>query len=155
MKFMKIFLGLVLVLAVGLVLVGPVGPLPGMFIGGNPTPVPEQWEDTSELHEIKLKVPSGLLRVATLWVVDYGGDLHVVSGHEGGWSTAIGQGGPVEMRMGDKTYSLTATRLSEGVEPIAAAYVAKYATDYPDLVSRLPSLEDNADGFTVFRLAGR
>ena len=43
-----------------LVFVTPIGPMPGFFIGGQPTPVPKAWPDTSKVDEILLKVPGTL-----------------------------------------------------------------------------------------------
>ena len=52
-----------------LVFVTPIGPMPGFFIGGQPTPVPKAWPDTSKVDEILLKVPGILPRVVIIWVV--------------------------------------------------------------------------------------
>ena len=46
-----------------LVFVTPIGPMPGFFIGGQPTPVSKAWPDTSKVDEILLKVPGILPRV--------------------------------------------------------------------------------------------
>lgn len=96
----------VVLAAIAVAFAAPVGPLPGFFIGGEPTAVPEHWPDTSNVDEIQLKVPGTLPRVVTMWVVDYEGDLHVVGSRESGWVRMIGQGAPVEMRLGDRTYAV-------------------------------------------------
>ena len=46
-----------------------IGPMPGFFIGGQPTPVPKAWPDTSKVDEILLKLPGTLPRVVIIWVV--------------------------------------------------------------------------------------
>jgi hypothetical protein len=61
MKVFKISLVVVLALLVGLAIMAPIGPLPGLFIGGQPAAAVAQWSDTSMVHEIKLRVPG------TLW----------------------------------------------------------------------------------------
>ena len=33
-----------------------IGPMPGFFIGGPPTPVPTAWPDTSKVDELLLKL---------------------------------------------------------------------------------------------------
>ena len=43
-----------------LVFATPVGPMPGFFIGGQPTRVPKDWPDTSKVDEILLKLPGTL-----------------------------------------------------------------------------------------------
>ena len=46
-----------------------IGPMPGFFIGGQPTPVPKAWPDTSKVDEILLKLPGTPPRVVIIWVV--------------------------------------------------------------------------------------
>ena len=43
-----------------MVIATPIGPLPGFFIGGQPTPVPKAWLDTIKVDEILLKMPGTL-----------------------------------------------------------------------------------------------
>ena len=65
------------VVALGLVvlLLAPIGPLPGVFIGGTDTPPPATWPDTSGIDEIRLKAPGAIPRVVIIWVIDVGGEL--------------------------------------------------------------------------------
>ena len=64
MKAMKIILPALAALLLVLVLVATVGPMPGLFIGGTPTEAPEAWVDTSDVHEIMLRVPGAPPRPA-------------------------------------------------------------------------------------------
>ena len=58
MKVLKVSAAsLVLVIAI-VIIVAPIGPLPGFFIRGTPTEVPAKWPDTSSEHEIMLQVGS-------------------------------------------------------------------------------------------------
>lgn len=152
MKALKIVLPLVLALVFVLALVAPIGPMPGLFIGGTPTKAPEQWGDTSNVHEIRLKVPGTLPRVVIIWVVEHGGELHVVGSKESRWVSMIGASSPVEMRLGDTTYALNASMVTEGWQEILEAYVAKYRADYPDIVAGFPSVEEAGESVAVFRL---
>lgn len=152
MKILNIALSVLFVLGILLVIVAPVGPLPGFFIGGTSVPTPERWMDTSTTHEIKLRVPGSVPRVVIIWVVQHQEALYVVGSGDSGWVTKLGQGGPVEMRLGENLYSLNAARISEGLEPVLGAYIAKYKPDYPDVVADFPSLEDGRNLFAVFRL---
>ena len=113
---------------------------------------PTQWPDTSATHEIKLKVPGTLPRVVIIWVVEQAGDLYVVGANDSVWVDMIGQSSPVEMRLGDNTYALTATLVASGWEPILTAYVDKYRPDYPDIVAGFPSPEEAQGTVAVFRL---
>ena len=153
MKFLKILAPLCLVLLVALVFVAPVGPLPGIFIGGAPSEVPSSWGETSGIHEITLEVPGPLPRVVIIWVVQLEGDLYIVGSRKSGWVSMLGEGGSVRMRMEDKTYSLNAALLDTGWERAMEDYRAKYRSDYPRIVDGFPSLDDAAASFSVFRLS--
>ena len=156
MKVAKIA-GAVLIAAVVLLFfAAPVGPLPGFFIGGSDTPLPATWQDTREIHEIKLEVGEGAIpRVVIIWVIQLDGALHVVGSRESGWTSAIGEGGPVRMRMGDSTYEMQASPVTEGWQPILEAYVGKYEADYPDIVGGFPPIEEAEESIAVFRLTAR
>jgi hypothetical protein len=152
MKALKIAMPATLVLLLVLALVAPIGPMPGFIIGGTAAEAPEQWGDTSDVHVIMLKVPGTLPRVVTIWVIEHDGELHVVGSKGSGWVTMIGEGSPVEMRLGDTTYALDASLVTEGWQQILEAYVAKYRADYPDIVAGFPSLEEAEELVAVFRL---
>ena len=152
MRALKIALSAILALLLILLVVAPIGPMPGMFIGGTSTEAPETWGDASNADEIMLRVPGVLPRVVIIWVVEHGGELHVVGSKSSGWVKMIGSESPVEMRMGDSTYSLTASPVAEGWQQILEAYVAKYQAGYPDIVAGFPSIDEAADLVAVFRL---
>lgn len=153
MKFLKIALGLMVVAVVVLAIVAPVGPLPGFFIGGTSAPTPDRWMDTSATHEIKLRIPGSPPRVVIIWVVEHQEALYIVGDANGGWVNMLGQGGPVEMRLGDDLYSLNASRVVDNLQPILDAYVAKYKPDYPDIMDGIEStITEGSERFGVFRL---
>ncbi len=152
MKALKIAGAAVLVLLLVVALAAPIGPVPGFFIGGTATAAPAQWPDTADVHEIKLRVPGTLPRVVIIWVIDHEGELHVVGSRESGWVKMIGSRSPVEMRLGDATYSLTAAEVTEGKRAILEAYLEKYEPDYPDIVAGFPEPEEAMRVAAVFRL---
>ncbi|MDJ0848556.1 MAG: hypothetical protein QNK04_09280 [Myxococcota bacterium] len=152
MRWLKIALPSIVALGLIAVVIGPIGPMPGVFIGGASTEAPEEWTDTSDVDEIMLKVPGLLPRVVIIWVIEYDGELHVVGGKSSGWVKMIGSGSPVEMRLDDSTYALRASPVTEGWREILEAYVAKYEPDYPDIVAGFPSMDEAADLVAVFRL---
>ncbi len=152
MKKMQIALVVVLALLAVVAARAPIGPLPGFFIGGNAAEAPAQWADTSGVHEIRLKVPGTLPRVVIIWVIEHGGELYVVGSKDSGWVNMIGQGGPVEMRLGDDRYALNASIVARDWQPILEAYVAKYEPDYPDIVAGFPSIDEAKDTIAVYRL---
>lgn len=152
MKILKLSAAAAVVLLVVLAIAAPIGPLPGFFIGGTPAPAPSTWPDTSGVHEIRLRVPGTLPRVVVIWVVDHQGALHVVGAEGSGWVSMLGDGGPVDMRLGDETYALKAVRLTDGWQPVLEAYVDKYRTDYPEIVAGFPDMAEAEGQVAVFRL---
>lgn len=144
--------GAVVAVAVVYALIAPIGPAPGIFIGGEAAEVPDEWPSTAGVDEIHLKVPGTLPRVVIIWVVDYEGELYVVGAEGGGWVRMIGDERPVEMRLEGRTYDLTAKRVRTGWEAIVTAYKDKYAPNYPDIVAGMPAVEDAAGLMAFFRL---
>lgn len=138
-----------------LVFVTPIGPMPGFFIGGQPTPVPKAWPDTSKVDEILLKVPGILPRVVIIWVVQVDSALYVVGSRSSGWVQRIADGANVEMRLSGNTYALAAVPIRQELERVVNAYKNKYRADYPDIVAGFPTLEEAGDQFGVFRLDSR
>lgn len=153
MKVTKILALTLVVVIVVVIYAAPLGPLPGIFIGGTPSALPAEWGDTGKIHEIKLEVGQGMIpRVVIIWVVQADGNLHVVGSKDSGWTTTLGTGGPVRMRMGDKTYAMEATLVTQGWQGVLDAYVKKYEADYPDIVQGFPDIEEAAQTTAVFRL---
>ena len=138
-----------------LVFVTPIGPMPGFFIGGQPTPVPKAWPDTSKVDEILLKVPGILPRVVIIWVVQVDSALYVVGSRSSGWVQRIADGANVEMQLSGNTYALAAVPIRQELERVVNAYKNKYRADYPDIVAGFPTLEEAGDQFGVFRLDSR
>ena len=145
-------LGFVLLVVIA---IAPIGPLPGLFSGGTSATAPEQWPYTTDVDEIRLRVPGVLPRVVIIWVVESAGDLHVVGARDSGWVSMLGEGAPVEMRLGDSTYPLHAVAVLDGFEAVLAAYVDKYREEYPDIIAGFPSVEDARTQVSVFRLERR
>ena len=152
MPLAKIASGTLLVLALAFLALAPIGPLPGVFIGGTDTPVPATWEDTAGIDEIRLKAPGVLPRVVIIWVIDVAGELYVLGMKDSGWTSRIGEGAPVEIRIGDRTYAVQATPVIEGARPIYEAYIAKYEPNYPELIAQMPSMEEAGDVAVIYRL---
>jgi len=152
-KMLKIAALVVALLVVILIGLAPIGPVPGVFIGGTQTATPAVWGNTSAEHEIRLKVPGTIPRVVIIWVIQYENDLYIVGSKESGWVKMLGQGGNVDMRLGDNTYRLNASMLATGWQPVIAAYMDKYRVDYPDIVNSFPAAEEAKDSTAVFKLS--
>jgi hypothetical protein len=136
-----------------LIVLAPIGPMPGVFIKGTQTPTPAFWGNTSDTHEISLKVDGTIPRVVIIWVVQYENELYVVGSKDSGWVKMLGQGGNVAMRLGDNKYNLNASIVNDGWEPVMLAYVDKYRPDYPDIINSFPAIEDAEGTIAVFKLS--
>jgi len=153
MKILKIASPLILLILVVFLWLAPIGPVPGIFIGGTLTDVPDSWGVTSTTDEIQLKVEGSILpRVVTIWVVQVDGELHIIGSKESGWVSTLGQSGAVQMRLGNKTYNLNATVVTSNLETIVEQYKDKYRPDYPDIVAGIPSLEEAPNYAMVYKL---
>ena len=152
MNILKIVLGVLAALAVVVAIAAPIGPLPGFFIGGAAQPAPAAWPDTSGVHEIKLKVAGGIPRVVIIWVADYNGELYVVGSPDSGWVRKVGDGAPVQLRLGDDTYALNAVPVAGNTDAILNAWLDKYEPDYPEIVSGFREGEASSSAAAIFRL---
>ncbi len=152
MRIVRVVAAVLVALALVVLFAAPIGPLPGVFIGGTETPPPATWEDTSGIDEIRLKAPGAIPRVVIIWVIDFESELYVLGMKTSGWVERIGDGAPVDVRIDDRTYAVRATPVEARAEEIYAAYIAKYEPNYPDLVASLPSVEEGRDLATIFRL---
>lgn len=153
MKYLKHGAGALGLIIVLFVVLAPIGPLPGFFIRGTAAAVPAQWQDTSGLHEVQLRIGGGVPRVVIIWVVQVDNELYVVGANDSGWVSKLGDGGPVSLRIEGSTYELNATRLSSGQLPVVEAYQEKYRADYPDIVGGMGSADNMIAGAAVFRLS--
>ena len=132
MKIWKIGLSLVAVVLITLLIRLPIGTIPGFFIGGSASAAPTTWEDTSSIHEIKLRAAGVIPRVVIIWFVEIDNDLYVVGETDSGWVSILGNGGPVHMRLEDSTYPLQATIVDSSKDQILQAWQTKYEVGYPE-----------------------
>ena len=152
MKLFKIGAPIIALIITVIAIAAPIGPLPGFFIGGTHSQVPTTWPNTSDEHEIKLKIVDELPRVVIIWMVEYNQELYVVGSADSGWVKMIGESAPVKMRLRDSTFDLVAQRVTNDLEAIATAYLDKYRSDYPDIIANFPTVEEANDNFRIFRL---
>lgn len=155
MKSLKIGTIVALVILVFAALAAPLGPLPGFWINGTASDVPESWGNTLPIHEIRLQVGDGPIgRTVTIWMVQIDDELFVVGDANSRWTRGIGAGGPVRVAIKSSLYELTATPVEAGKAQVISAWVKKYEQDYPDIVAGL-SQDDRVRSAAVFRLTAR
>jgi hypothetical protein len=156
MKILKIGSLILLFALVVAAVAAPVGPMPGLLIGGSTSEVPASWGNTRSIHEIHLQIGEGPVgRTVIIWMVQIDGDLYVTGQKDSGWTRGIGSGGPVRLKMEGNLYELTATPVTVGQADVLSAWLDKYAPDYPELLEGFPSPDEAIRTSAVFRLAAR
>lgn len=147
------------VLVVALIIVviaAPIGPMPGIRIGGTPTQAPAAWSATELPDEIQLATYDGPLPyVVTIWIVESGGGLYVVGAPESTWVEKATSSPDVRVRINDALYDMRAARMPPGRVDVLQAYVDRYKADYPDIIDDLPPLDELAQGSALFELTPR
>lgn len=133
----------------------PIGPVPGLLIGGNAAPPPPQWSRVELPQQVQIQAADGgLSRVVNIWIVEHDNALYVLGARDGGWVKATQEAGRVNLRLGDNTYALSATPVESVDEAIFDEYTERYAADYPEIVAGMPRGAELAETGVVFRLTG-
>ena len=152
MKIWKIGLSLFTVVLITLLVRLPIATTPGFFIGGSASAAPATWEETSSIHEIKLRVADLIPRVVIIWFVEIDNDLYIIGETDSGWVSILETGGPVHMRLQDSTYPLLATIVTSSEDKILQAWQEKYEADYPEFFASSAS-DDFLEYSSVYRLS--
>jgi hypothetical protein len=137
-------------------LAAPIGPMPGLRIGGTPAEAPASWAGEQLSDEVLFGTYDGALPyVVTIWIVESGGGLYVVGAPESTWVAKATSSSDVRVRIDDSVYDMRATRLPPGRVDVLQAYVDRYQADYPDIINSFPPLEELAQGSALFELTPR
>ncbi len=149
-RWLTISIAAVVIVVAGLAVVAPIGPLPGVWLGGRSVPPPDDWSALDLPQTVQLQTVGGLLpRVVNLWIVQHDADLYVLGNPASGWVQAATANPMVALRIGDSAYTLRAQRVQAA--GAYAAYRRRYQADFPDLVASLPPPEA-ASTVAIFRL---
>ena len=147
-------LALLIILAAVVVLwLAPIGPMPGFFIGGTVIEAPDTWEDTSAVDEVRLKVEGLIPRVVIIWVVEVDGELYVTGDKQSGWVKGLENGGDAHLRIGENTYPVVAEPQTENVDKLISAWYEKYQPNYPEIVGQMREVSVEPRPYQVFKLA--
>lgn len=127
---------------------GPIGPMPGLVIGGEPTDVPDDFSTvaTTNLVQIKTQRWGWLPQVHHIWAVGIDDAVYVVAVPGASWRDRVSQDPNVQLRIRDATYNLIANEISSDAERQRAynAYVAKYAGELEEVLGRKSTIADAA-----------
>ena len=127
--------------------------VPGFFIGGTEQQVPEKWEDTSGINEVRLRAGDLIPRVVIIWIVQVNGELYVSGGKDSGWVSRLLKNADAQLRIGDITYAVTAERQTQNLDELMSAWYDKYQASYPEIVGQMRAASANPKTYEVFRLA--
>ena len=130
----------------------PIGVVPGFFIGGTEQQVPEKWEDTSGINEVRLRAGDLIPRVVIIWIVQVNGELYVSGGKDSGWVSRLLKNADAQLRIGDSTYAVTAERQTQNLDELMSAWYDKYQPNYPEIVGQMRAASSNPRPYEVFRL---
>lgn len=128
---------------------GPIGPVPGDAIDGEPIPAPQSWASSDTVEVITVETNPAEPYSVNIWGVGVDPFLYIgASDPDSTWAQNIQQDERVRVRMGDGIYDLKAVRVDDPgtQEVIRQAFIRKYEMD-PD--------EAAFEGAALFRLEPR
>ncbi len=155
-RWLKVILTVVVLTLITTAVAGPLGPVPGIRLGGTPSPAPAQWSDIVLPHNVQLRTTGGLLpRVVNIWVVESDNTLFIVGEKGSGWVNGTLNEPQVDLRIGDNRYPLVATAQETVDLHVYQKYIDRYRADYPDIIAGMPKAEEVGDAAVIFRLNRR
>lgn len=114
---------------------------PGGELAGDAVPPPESWEFSRDVETVQLETRPTAPYSVNVWGVHAGADFYVAASDGAGsrWAQAIEADPLVRLKVGDKLFALTATRIGEDPDADSAemtqvvnAYVEKYSVGTED-----------------------
>ena len=155
-RWLTYVLAVLVIALIFIIIAAPIGPMPGIRIGGTPAEAPASWTAAELPDEVRLATYDGVLPyVVTIWIVESGGGLYVVGAPESTWVAKATSSSDVRVRINDALYDMRATRMPPGRVDVLQAYVDRYKDDYPDIIASFPPLEEFAEGSALFELTPR
>lgn len=137
-------------------LTAPLGPMPGIRLGGSPATAPLHFAQEDLPEEVRLATYDGMLPyVVIIWVVESDGRLYVIGAPESTWVARATRAPDVRLRIGDNAYDMRARRLEPGRQEIFQRYIDRYQDGYPEIIASFPPLAEFAQGAAAFELVGR
>ena len=140
----RVFIPLVLILFTAGC--GPIGAMPGLKLGGDERPPPDDFAfvQDHELLTIRTFFGGWLPQVHNIWGVGVGNAVYAAAVPGANWRASIDDDPNVLIRVGDNHYELTATVVSDATEIQAAfdAFVEKYGAQLEGVTGHPPTIED-------------
>ena len=134
---------------------GPIGPVPGMVLGGTVQKAPEDFAFANDraaydIVQIETELWGVTPQVHNIWAVGVGPAMYVFGEEEGGWRPRAVEAREVRMRIGDAVYEFSVAEMQDATEDelqaVFDAYAAKYNPEFDELVGetlgRKPEVND-------------
>jgi hypothetical protein len=128
---------------------GPIGPTPGLVLGGEEQAVPDDFAFVQEHDLLMVRTLFGgwLPQVHYIWGVGVDDAVYAMAVPDARWRARLVDDPNVLLRVGDNYYSLTATEVTdaEEIQIVFDAYMDKYGSQLEEVLGHPPSLEDVND----------
>ena len=128
---------------------GPIGPAPGLAIGGQEQPAPDDFAFVQEHELLLVRTFFGgwLPQVHYIWGVGVDDGVYAIAVPGASWRARINDDPNVLLRVGDSYYNLTAVRVDDAVDKqrVFDAYIAKYGPQLEEILGRPGTIEDMSD----------
>jgi len=134
---------------------GPIGPVPGMMLGGTVQAAPDDFTFANDraahdLVQIETEMWGSIPQVHNIWGVGVGPAMYVFGDEEGGWRPRAVEAGQVRLRIGDAVFEFSVAEMQEAPEDelqaVFDAYAAKYNPEFDEIVAetlgRKPEVDD-------------
>ena len=125
---------------------GPIGPMPGLAIGGEEQPTPDDFAFVQDHDLIMIRTYFGgwLPQVHYIWGVGVDDDIYAIAAPGASWRARIDDDPNVSLRIGDNYFNLTAAEVHDAEQTQAAfdAYVTKYGPQLEEIIGHPPVIED-------------
>ncbi|MDH3644027.1 MAG: DUF2255 family protein [Gammaproteobacteria bacterium] len=153
-RWLTYVLVVLIVVVLGVALAAPIGPMPGIRLGGDSATPPAEWASVNLPEEVRLATHAGALpHVVIIWVVESGNRLYVIGAPDSAWVEGATQSPDVRLRIDGNAYDMRATPLEAGRREIAQKYIDRYKDNYPDIISGLPPIDEFSQGAAILELA--
>ncbi len=143
---MRILVALAVIMSAGC---GPIGPMPGLAIGGEEQAAPDNLEFVQDQDLILIRTFFGgwLPQVHHIWGVGIGDGIYAIAVPGASWRVRIIDDPTVLLRVGDAHYKLTAAKVNDAEETqrVFDTYIAKYGPQLEEILGRPGTIEDMSD----------
>lgn len=128
---------------------GPMGPMPGLAIGGEEKAAPDNFAfvQDHELIQIRTMFGGWLPQVHHIWGVGVGDGIYAIAVPGASWRARVDNDPNVLLQVGDAHYKLIAAKVNDAEETrkVFDVYTAKYGPQLEEILGRPGTIEDMSD----------